>query len=122
MSDEIIISGRPPQKGQSTSIEGYDDVINPVRKDLEGVGDVTIGTSEVEIAITGTPKSIRIQADVDNTGTIYIGKTGVLSDGTNDFIRLSAEDEVAIDYDDTTNALYAISDVAAQTINVGALI
>jgi len=53
---------------------------------------------------------------------IFIGKTGVLADGTNDFVRLESGDEVIIDYNDTTNALFAISDAAAQKINVGALL
>lgn len=105
------------------SIEEYDDAANPVRKNLEGVGDITIGVTQVEIAITGTPThSIRIRADNDNTGIIFIGKTGVLSDGSNDFDRLESGDETIIDYDDVDNALYAISDTAAQTINVGALL
>ncbi len=94
----------------------------PSSTNLEGVGDLAVGTSEVEIAISGTPKEIRIRADQDNTGEIFIGKTGVLSNGTNDFVRLDSGDEVTIDYDDTTNALYAISDTAAQSINIGALL
>ena len=115
--DEMQLRALKPKGGTSNIFGG------PVlTKDLEGVGDVTVGTSQVEIAITGRPTSIRIQADVSNTNTIYIGKTGVLSDGTNDFVRLAAGDEVIIDYNDITNALYAISDAAAQTINVGALL
>lgn len=108
----------------SSGNKGYLDVIdkNSVKTNLEGVGDLTVGTSEVEIAITGTTVTIRIRADIGNTGIIFIGKTGVLSDGSNDFVRLNAGDEVIIDYDDSSNALYAISDTAAQTINVGALL
>ena len=37
-------------------------------------------------------------------------------------VRLEAGDEVILDYDDGDNALYAISDTASQTINVGALL
>lgn len=108
---------------QKISLEEYDDAVNPIRKNLEGVGDLTVGVAEVEIAITGTPThQIRIRADVDNTGEIFIGKTGVLSDGSNDFVRLESGDEAIIPYNDATNALYAISDTAAQTINVGALL
>lgn len=92
------------------------------RNNIEGVGDITIGTSEVSIAVTGATTSIRIQADSVNSGIIYIGKTGVLADGSNDFVRLSAGDEILIDYDDSTNGLYAISDVASQLINVGAIL
>jgi hypothetical protein len=59
-------------------------------------------------------------ADPTNTGIIFIGKTGVLSDGSNDYIRLWPGDEVVISYNDTSNALYAISDTASQKINIGA--
>jgi len=90
--------------------------------DLEGLGNVAVGVTEVEIAITGTPESIRIRANTANTGIIYIGKTGVKSDGTNDFVRLESGDEIVIGYDDTTNALYAISDSASQNINIGVLL
>ncbi len=104
-------------------VDSSGTAIKQARSDLEGVGDLSVGTSEVEIVVTGTPTfSIRIRADTSNTGIIFIGKTGVLSDGTNDFIRLEAGDEVIIPYDDVTNALFAISDTAAQTINIGALL
>ena len=98
--------------------------INPAESvNLEGKGDITIGTTEVAIAITGTPtQSIRLRADTSNTGIIFIGKTGVLSNKTNDFVRLESGDEIIIDYNDATNALYAISDTASQAINVGALL
>ena len=91
--------------------------------DLEGGGDVTVGTSEVEVIFTGTPtQNIRIQADEGNTGIIFLGKIGVLSDKTNDYIRLFAGDEITMPYNDATNGLFAISDTAAQTINKGTLL
>ena len=96
--------------------------LEPTSINLEGVGNLTVGTTEVEIVITGTPKNIRMRADTTNTGDIYIGKTGVLSNGTNDFVRLESGDELTMSYDDTTNALYAISDTASQVINIGALL
>ena len=67
-------------------IDGYSDGADPVRTDIEGRGDIEVGVTQVEIAITGVTKSIRIQADTSNAGIIYIGKIGVLSDGTNDFV------------------------------------
>jgi hypothetical protein len=119
-------------KGPGGNAQGNEDdplIVNlnaanaPVRSDIEGLGDVTVGTSEVEIAITGTPTyAIRIQADNTNTGIIYIGKTGLANDGSDDFARLESGDDLIINYDDSSNALYARSDTAAQTINVGALL
>ncbi len=114
------------QSGQISVIlkdsSGNEVSIIDVSTNLEGVGDLTVGTTQVEIVITGTTSSIRIRADNTNTGIIYIGKTGVLSNGTNDFVRLESGDEVIIGYNDTTNGLFAISNTAAQTINVGALL
>ncbi len=92
-----------------------------ISEDVEG-GSVTVGTSEVEIAFTGTTESIMIQADQSNTDYIYIGKTGVLTDGTNVIAKLDAGDSVELSYDDSTNALYAISGTASQTIYKAGLI
>ena len=105
-----------------TTIDSSGVEVNPIRKDLEGVGDLSVGITQVEIVISGTPQNIRIRADTSNTGIIFIGKTGILSDGTNDFVRLESGDEMIISYDDSTNALYAISDTASQKINIGALL
>jgi|SaaInl4_200m_RNA_FD_contig_123_13668_length_3920_multi_10_in_1_out_0_2 hypothetical protein len=98
--------------------------VDPVEMtDVEGLGDISVGTSEVQISITGTPTQIiRIQADDKNTGLIFVGKSGILSDKTNDVFRLEATEEAIISYNDVSNALYAISNLAGQTINVGALL
>jgi len=97
-------------------------VLTTAEIDLEGLGNITIGTTEVEIEVVGITAEFRIQADSTNTGVIYIGKTGVLSNGTNDFARLSAGEEISIKYNDFKNPLYAISNLATQKINVGVLI
>ena len=131
---DAVSGGGGGNKGDGNSLLAkeakQDDIIVAINNvsglqrstDLEGLGDVAIGVAEVEIVITGTPEYIRIRANTDNTGIIYIGKTGVLSDGSNDFVRLESGDELTMSYDDTINALYAISDVAAQNINVGILL
>ena len=59
---------------------------------------------------------------MDNTGIIFIGKTGILSDKTNDYVRLFAGDEHTMEYNDTTNGVFAISDTAGQKINASALL
>lgn len=90
--------------------------------DIDGKGDITIGLSEIEISFTGITENIRIQADETNTGVIFIGKTGVLNDGSNSFVELEAGDELSLTYNDIINGLYAISDTASQKINAGATI
>lgn len=85
-------------------------------------GNLTVGASQVEIAITGTPREILLKAADANTNTIWIGKTGVQNDGSAHLLYLSPGDEVTLTYNDTTVALYAISDAAAQTLSVGALL
>ena len=39
-----------------------------------------------------------------------------------DAVGVEAGDEVIIDYNDTSNALYEISDTASQSINIGAIL
>ncbi len=120
----VLLDGSDAQTGISSNpLHVQGDLGFLELTDLEGVGDVAVGTSEVEVVVAGTPtQTIRIQADVDNTGIIFIGKTGVLNDKTNDFVRLFAGDDAVIAYNDASNALFAISDTAAQKINVGALL
>ena len=89
---------------------------------MEGKGDITVGTTQVEISFTGVTDSIRIRADTGNSGTIYIGLTGVLANDTNEFAKLAAGDEAIIDYCDYLNGVYAIASATAQTVNAGALI
>lgn len=108
-------------------VTNYDELGNPVdidnvRNDIEGAGDIIVGLSQVEIQFTGKTTSIRIRADTGNSGFIFIGKTGVLADGSNDFVRLESGDEIIVNYDDEDNPLFAISDTASQKINVGAIL
>lgn len=101
----------------------YSDAANPVRKDIEGKGNITVGITEVELEFTGTPTAgIRVQADDANTGIIYIGKVDLANDGSDDFIRLKSGDEVVIPYNDADNAIYLRSDTAAQKVNAGAML
>ena len=96
--------------------------LNTVSTDFEGLGNVTVGTTEVELAFSGTTTSIHIQGDNSNTGIVYIGKTGVGNDGTNFGWKVESGDDIIIKYDDSVNALYARSDTAGQLISVTALL
>lgn len=121
----VIIDEDGAQTGTTANPLAVDGTINVdfvEFTDMEGGGDVTIGTSQVEVTFTGTTQIIHVQADVDNTGIIFLGKTGVLSNKTNDFVRLFAGDEITMPYNDATNALFAISDTSSQTINKGTLL
>lgn len=87
--------------------------------DFEG-GQVTVGLTEVEITFTGTTKSILIEADCDNSGYIFIGKNGVTT--TTAMAKLEPGASLTIELNDSDNAIYAISDVAGQTIRKLALL
>lgn len=105
------------------SIEEYDDAANPIRKDLEGGGKVLVGTTPIEVTFIGTPThAIKISADDDNTGKLFIGKSNVLSDGSNAFAFLLPGDVLTIDYDDIDNAIYVVSDTVGQNFWKGALL
>lgn len=90
--------------------------------DMTGGGKISIGTSAVEVGFTGTTKSIVITADKDNTGVLYVGKSDILSDGSNAVTFLRASDSLTIDYDDSTNAIYVVASVASQYFWKGALL
>lgn len=83
--------------------------------DMEGA-DVTVGTVAVEMTFAGDTQGVQIQADHDNTGTIWVGKSNVSSAGANAFTRLEAGESISVDYDDGDNAIYAISDTASQKV------
>jgi len=83
--------------------------------DFEG-GPVTVGTTAVEITFTGTPNSIQIQSDPDNTGKIWIGKSNITNSGGNAMAELSPGQALTVELNDTSNAIYAISDTASQNV------
>ncbi len=118
-SKEVTITKTGSKTGLDVNIISG-DLTEP--SDLEGGGDVTVGTSEVELAFSGTTQSIVIGSDSTNTGIIFIGKIGVLNDGTNHFIKLNPGDDVTLDYNDSSNALYAISDTVTQLVSIGAVL
>lgn len=94
----------------------------PVRKDLEGGGKISVGTTTVEVTFTGTTTSILITADNANSGTLYVGKSDVTSTGANAFDFLLAGESVSIDYDDSTNAIFVVASVASQNFFKGAVL
>ena len=104
------------------------DETNPVPmnevppNDLNQLGDITVGTTVIKLAIPEEKIRLRFRANKFNTGIIYLGKSDVENDGTKDFARFEREDELEeFDYDNTTNFLYVRSDIADQVINVGVL-
>ena len=84
--------------------------------DFEGA-PVTVGTSEVEMTFSGTTTSIMIQSDPDNTGKIWIGKTGITNSGGNAMVQLEPGDALSLDLNDTSAAIFAISDTATQNVH-----
>lgn len=96
-------------------------ISNDTPTSIEG-SPVTIGTSAVELTFTGTTKSILIKAASANTGVIYIGKSNVDSSGNNALLELTADSAISIDFNDTSEAIYAVSDTASQKIYKMALV
>ena len=92
------------------------DSVSPAGETGINGGDVSVGTTEVEMTFTGTTKSIMIQAKVANTGLIWIGLTGVSNSGGSAFIQLNPGQSVTMDLNDASAAIFAISDTASQTV------
>ena len=104
------------------SVEEYESDASPFRTDMEGGGKVSVGTTATEVTFTGTTKSIIITADIDNSGTLYVGKSNVTSAGANALTFLLPGDSLTIDYDDTDNAVYVVGSEASQNFWKGALL
>jgi hypothetical protein len=105
--------------------EKQDEIIAGVEAatDMEGGGKISVGTSAVEVSFTGTPtKSIIISADISNTGTLYIGKSNVLSTGANAIGFLEAGESMVLKYNDATNAVYVVASIASQNFFKGTLL
>ena len=79
-------------------------------------GPVTVGTTAVEMTFTGTTQAISLMSDADNTGKIWWGLSNVDSSGNNALGRLTADREVTIELNDSSTAVYAVSDTASQTV------
>ena len=106
-----------------TSIEEYDDAVNPVRKDMEGGGKIGVGTTAVEVTFTGTPThSVIITADLFNTGILYVGESNVTNAGSNAITFLEAGESLTIDYEDGDNPVYGVASIASQNFFKGALL
>jgi hypothetical protein len=77
---------------------------------------VTVGTSAIAITFAGTTQAIHISSDDNNSGYIYIGKSNVTSAGANAMEKLEPGASISIDFNDTTNAIYVVSNAANQLI------
>ncbi len=132
-----------PQVGSKVGLENLDEQqINPATEDkqddivtainavsglqratnLEGGGQIAVGTTAVEVSFSGTPESIIIQSDTSNTALLYIGKSDVVSDGSNAICFLVAGQTLTMQYDDTSNAVYVVAAAVSQNFWKGALL
>ena len=92
------------------------------RDDLIGGGKVSVGTTAVEVTFASTTNSIIITADADNTGKLFIGKSNVTNLGANAMTFLEAGDSLTLQYDDSDNAIFVVSDTASQYFWKGAVL
>ena len=104
-----------------TQVDGETGQTIGVATDFEG-SPVTVGTTAVEMTFTGTTSSIMIEADVDNSGYIYVGKSNVTSDGSNSVAKLEPGASLTVELNDSSSAVYAVSDTASQTVRKLALV
>jgi len=91
-----------------------------VANDMEGGGKVAVGTSPVEVTFSEKTRTQIVRADKDNAGILYVGKSDVLSDGSNAVTYLSKGDIYIQDYDDSLNPMYVVASEASQNFWKGA--
>lgn len=125
-NQNIIQTHRPPKRGNKVTIDNPADnpviIDNKESTDLEGGGIVSVGTTAVEVTFTGVTQAITIQAHPDNTGILYVGKSDVTNLGANALVLLDAGDSIELEYNDASNAVYVVSDTAAQQFIKGAVL
>ncbi len=109
-----------PGSNPSGAVEIKEIGIGAIPAGING-GDVSVGTSEVEMTFTGATRSLFVQSKVSNTGNIWIGLTGITNSGGSAFAQLQPGDGITLGLNDASAAIFAISDTAAQTIYRSAL-
>ena len=100
------------ESGQDVDVKSFDAALPAGTNDLGRVGHnvsgissdrkvvTTAGTAEA-IASTTTAKFVQIQAELDNTGIIAVGGSGVVAAaGTREGIALEAGDVIGLPIDD----------------------
>ena len=90
-------------------------------KGYEG-GPVVVGTSAIQMTFVRVTNSIQIEADIGNTGFIYVGKSSVTSAGANAITKLEPGATIIMDLNDADDAVYAVADAAGQTVYKLALV
>ena len=91
-------------------------------KNLESLGTLEVGLSPVLLAFSGTTRTISITAHPDNTGLVYVGLSGVTSQGENALTLLQAGDSLAIDYDDELDDIHLCASEQSQHVVAGATV
>lgn len=84
-------------------------------------GPVTVGVTAVELTFTGSTKTISIKSASTNTGLIWFGPATVDNTGANAYGELTADSAVEIEINDSSAAIYVVSNVAAQKVYKAAL-
>lgn len=120
---DYVNAGYTTAGNPKSSIEEYDDAVSPFRKDIEGNGIQTVGTTPVELVFTGTPtREITVTSLHTNSGYIYIGESSITSAGANSIDYLRPGERYAISFDDVTNPIYIVGSAAGQQYIAGAIL
>lgn len=79
-------------------------------------GTVSVGTAPVQLTFTGQTQSIMITADFANGTIIYIGASDVAQDGANAMTFIHASQDVTIELNDDSAALYVVGGTTGQKV------
>ena len=115
------------QSGTKTYLDvslGNAEIVVNLREStsFDAGGYVNIGSPASELTFSGTTQSIILSSKDTNDKNIFIGGSGVSSDGSNHFVVLGPGDDVNVDYNDVSNAFWAVSESGTQVLSKGALL
>lgn len=112
----IALVVREAAQGIQTSANSKPVVVasdQQVARDTMVVGQQSVGLSAIQLSSNQIYLGVTVKASNSNSGTIYVGITGVTSSTG---FELGAGESVTIPVDNT-NKIYLISDAASQTVS-----
>jgi hypothetical protein len=100
-------------------VESLDSSSNAIPSLLECLGVLPFGTTAIPLVFANKTRTICITAHPDNTGLVFVGQEFLDYAGAHAIAALQPGDALAIDYDDSTDAIYVCGSMPAQKIVAG---
>ena len=79
---------------------------------VQGTGKISVSNVAAKIVLATQVKTVVISSLPENTARIYVGPSGLLSDGTKAAFYLDPGDDVSLNHDLSSQDLYVVAELA----------